>query len=99
MMLPTVVRSLAHFPYLKTIIIETVEVKIGTYSRFSTKINGDDAQSLVEALCKTTTVKVEHRTCDDAYDLALRAKKGTRSSTDVLSPFWCLEEHVCRHTW
>lgn len=77
--------SLAQFTYLETVVLET-----------GNRLEMDDVQSLIEALRKVITAEVQHRTCDEAHKLALQAKKSPSRpiTAGLLSPFWCLQEHV-----
>ena len=78
----------SHFAYLETVVLE-----IGH------ELETDNVQPLIEALRKVCRADVRHRTSEEAHELALQAKKSpSRSfSAVLLSPFWCLQEHV--HWW
>ena len=73
------------FAYLQTMVLET-----------SHELDTDDVQSLTKALRKALGVAIQHRTSEEAHKLALRAKKSysLSASEGLLSPFWCLQEHV-----
>lgn len=86
--LTTIGDTFTHFAYLETVVLE-----IGY------ELELDDVQSLAEALRKAcgAGVTVRYRTCEEAHKLALQAKKSPSSrstSAGLLSPFWCLQEHV-----
>ena len=77
------------FVYLETVVLET-----------SYRLNIDGVQALNEALRKVcgAGVTVQHRTFEEAHGLALRAQKDPSrhgsTSTGLLSPVWCLQEHA-----
>ena len=77
--------TLAQFAYLETVVLETGH-----------RFDIDKVPPLLELLRNTCGAGVQHRTCDDAHKLALRAKNSPSRSTGegLLSPFWCLERHV-----
>lgn len=82
--LPKLGDIFVQFANLETVILET-----------GYGLEMDDVQSLVEVLREMSTAQVQHRTGDEAHKLALRAKKSSSLPTrGVLSPFWCLQEHV-----
>ena len=82
----TLVDTVARLAHLDKVVLET-----GRRVSLCSKI-----QALLEMLRNTcrVTVLVELRTCDEAHKIALQAKKSPRSTgEDLLSPFWCLQEH------
>ena len=79
--------TLVQFAYLETVVLETRH-----------QFDIDKVPSLLELLRNTFRADVQHRTCNDAHKLALQAKKSPSRFTGggLLSPFWCLKEHVWR---
>ena len=82
--MPTLGDALAQFAHLETIVLETCY-----------RLGVDDAQALLKSLRKACRVEVQHRTCEEAHQVALQAKKSPDRSVGagLLSPFWCLKEH------
>lgn len=83
--LSTIGDAFTTLAFLETVVLETDRT-----------LETDHVQPLLEALRKVCGVDVQHRTCDETHKLALQAKKSPSRSTGagLLSPFWCLHEHV-----
>ena len=83
--------ALASLTFLDVIVLET-----------GNRINDGEVSSLLGSLREACRVEVQHRTCDEAHQLALQAKKSHSRSAGggLVSPFWCLEKHAYAwHRW
>ena len=96
--LPRMRSSLAQFPSIKLLILETS----GADPAPRDWATDTDITFLIDLLRETSVDEVEHRKCDDAYRFALDVKNHrvvvSHSAPQVLSPFWCLEEYASKRT-